>query len=146
MNSELNTQYAVRRKDLLHPELSFVINGVLFDVFKTLGGGHPEKYYQKAVAAGLRARGLDFVEQYYVPVTYSGQHIGKCYLDFLIAHKIVLELKRGRYLPINVVNQTSQYLKSLKLQLAIVALNYETNLLRSFAYSLAWFRDETFHR
>jgi len=27
-----------------------------------------------------------------------------------------------------------------------LALNYETNLLRSFAYSLAWFRDETLHR
>ena len=54
-------QYVLRRQDLLYPELSFKINGVLFDVFKQLGGNHQERYYQKAVAAGLAEESLPFL-------------------------------------------------------------------------------------
>ncbi len=36
---------AIIKKDFLYPDLTYKINGVLFDVFKELGGGHLEKYY-----------------------------------------------------------------------------------------------------
>jgi len=54
---------------LLYPELSTKINGALIDVFKQIGGGHLEKYYQKAVALALQKKGLSFTEQKYVPVS-----------------------------------------------------------------------------
>jgi len=40
-------QYILRRNDLLYPELSYRVNGALSEVFRQLGGGHREKYYQK---------------------------------------------------------------------------------------------------
>ena len=108
-------QHQVRRADLLYPDLSYKINGILFDVYKQLGGGHKESYYQKAIAVALKERGIKFVEQYYVPLKFNDQVVGKYYLDFLIEDKIVLELKRGKYLVAKVIDQTSQYLKTLVL-------------------------------
>ncbi len=114
-------QYVLKRNDLLYPELSFRINGVLFDVFKQLGGGHREKYYQEAVKLGLQKAGLKFKEQFYVPLKFDGKIVGKYYLDFLIEDKIVLELKRGKIIAINNVDQVKQYLSALNLKLAIIA-------------------------
>lgn len=48
--------YIITNPNLLYPELSFSINGVLFDVFKEIGGGHKEKIYQKAVKIGLEKK------------------------------------------------------------------------------------------
>ena len=113
--------YHTHRSDLLYPELSFTITGVLFDVHNALGGGHPEKYYQKAIALGLKEKGIHFQEQYYVSLQYNHVTIGKYYLDFLIEDKIILELKRGKYYSRGVITQTRQYLDALKLQLGILA-------------------------
>lgn len=114
-------KHHLRRADLLYPDLSFEINGVLFDVFKQLGGGHNEKYYQKAVAIGLESKKLKFSEQHYAPLNYQGKQIGKYFLDFLIEDIIILELKRGQFVPAQAINQTKGYLDSLSLQLALVA-------------------------
>ncbi|OIO19700.1 MAG: hypothetical protein AUJ37_02315 [Candidatus Magasanikbacteria bacterium CG1_02_41_34] len=110
----------VWKKDLLYPELSYTINGALFDVYKELGGGHKEAYYQKAVAIALKEKGLSYIEQYYVPLTYKGISVGKYYLDFLIEDKIILELKRGKLLSHAMIEQTKQYLIATKLKLAII--------------------------
>ncbi len=114
-------QYVVNKKDLLFPELSFIINGILIDVSKRLGGGHQEKYYQKAVGIGLGYRHLIFGEQVYVPLRYENEIVGKYFLDFLIENKIVLELKRGEFISASVIEQTKQYLSALNLKLAIIA-------------------------
>lgn len=53
-------KYIILNKNLIYPELSFIINGVLIDVYKQLGGGHLEKYYQKAIGIGLKKAGLNF--------------------------------------------------------------------------------------
>ncbi len=106
---------------LLHEDLTYKIRGALFDVHNQLGGNHPEKYYQKAVAVALKKKGLHFEEQYYTPLKMDDVLIGKYYLDFLIEKTIVLELKRGRYIPRNVYAQAKKYLSALHLELAIVA-------------------------
>jgi GxxExxY protein len=112
--------YILRRRDILYPKLSFDINGVLFDVHNQIGGSHHERYYQKAVAIALGHKNIAFREQVHVPLTVNGQRVGRYYLDFLIEEKIILELKRGRYIPRNVYSQANQYLSSLNLKLAIV--------------------------
>ena len=114
-------QYFLRRHDLLYPELSYKINGVLFEVFRQLGGGHREKYYQEAVRLGLRDCEINFKEQFYVPLKFNDKIVGKYYLDFLIEDKIVLELKRGNIVAVNNIDQVKGYLTALNLKLAIIA-------------------------
>jgi len=116
----MGREYTLRRHDLLYPELSFRINGVLFDVFKQIGGGHKESYYQKAVAIGLKQQGIQFVERYYVPLQFDGVIVGKYFLDFLIEDVIILELKRDQFIPAHIITQTRQYLVSPNLQLALI--------------------------
>ena len=111
----------MRKNDLLYPELSFRINGVLFEVYRQMGGGHHEKYYQKAVVLGLLKEKIKFREQVYVPLKFNDKIVGKYFLDFLIEDKIILELKRGKMIPILNLKQTKQYLSTLNLKLGIVA-------------------------
>ncbi|PIR75716.1 MAG: GxxExxY protein [Candidatus Magasanikbacteria bacterium CG_4_9_14_0_2_um_filter_42_11] len=110
----------VKRKDLLYPELSYIINGALFEVYKELGGGHKEVYYQKAMALALKEKGISYIEQYSVPLTFKGSIVGKYYLDFLVEDKIILELKRGKLMPYAMIQQTKEYLIATNLQLAII--------------------------
>jgi len=121
ITKNMKKQYSLKRDDLLYPELSFKINGILFDVFKQLGGGHQEKYFQKAVAIALKDNGLKFSEEFYVPLKFNDKIIGKYFLDFLIENKIILELKRDKYIPANIIQQTKQYLSALNLELALIA-------------------------
>lgn len=73
----------LKRKDLIHPQLSYAIIGVLFDVYNNLGPGHREKYYQKAIATALKTAGISFKEQVAVP--YIAQTYG-----YLTAKKLQL--------------------------------------------------------
>ena len=111
----------VRRNDLLFPELSYRIIGILFDVYNTLGYGHSERAYQRAVATALRAASLSFREQVYTPLTYRNVKVGSSYFDFLIEGKIILELKRGDRFAKSHLDQLLQYLKAADLKLGVLA-------------------------
>ena len=113
--------YSLKRNDLLYPDLSFKIVGVLIDVYKQLGPGHQEKYYQKAVSLGLVKAKLKFTEQKHVPLQFDGIDVGRYFLDFLIEDKIILELKKGEFIPKETFDQVKGYITVLNLQLAIIA-------------------------
>lgn len=118
---ELRKTANLRRKDLIYPELSYEIVGVVYDVYDQLGYGLKEKIYQGAVAVGLQEKGLQFQKELYAPFIYKGQNVGKNYLDFLVEGKIVLELKRGERIVKAHIEQVHQYLVSKNLQLGILA-------------------------
>ena len=51
----------LKRQDLLYPELSYQVIGVLFDVCNELGYGYQEKYYLKlGILANFTKKGLQF--------------------------------------------------------------------------------------
>ncbi|MBN4072240.1 GxxExxY protein, partial [Flavobacteriales bacterium AH-315-E23] len=58
----------IRKDDLLFPELSYQLVGILFDVHNTLGYGYLEKYYQKAISALLKKSNIPFKEQAFVEI------------------------------------------------------------------------------
>lgn len=87
-------QPQVHKKDLLFPELSYKIMGCAFEVFNEIGFGHPEKFYQRALAEALRKNGLPFTEQLYFPVKFNDKIVGKMFFDFLVEDKIIIELKK----------------------------------------------------
>jgi GxxExxY protein len=112
---------APRRADLVHPELSYRILGVLFEVWKQIGFGHKEKFYQKAVTRELKHSKISFQEQLPAKINYKGEFLGIYYFDYLIENKIVLELKVRNYFSRKDIQQVYAYLKAKKLQLGIVA-------------------------
>ena len=84
----------LKRRDLIYPELSYKIVGILYETFNSLGYGYKETYYQRAIAANLKSNKLFFKEQVLAMVKFKGNVIGKFYLDFLIKDKIILEIKK----------------------------------------------------
>ena len=111
----------IRKGDLLYPELSYKIIGVLFDVDGVLGSGHKEKYYENAVAKALEASGIKFERQLYSPLVYKGEVVGRYILDFLVEGKVILELKQGNFFTKKNIEQVYSYLQAHKLQLGIIA-------------------------
>lgn len=59
------------REDLVYPELSYEIVGILFEVYRKLGSGCRERYYQKGVAVELKERGYNFQEQVFIVLKYN---------------------------------------------------------------------------
>ncbi len=43
---------------LIHPELSYAVRGVLLHVYNSLGPMLKEAYYEQAIAIGLEKRGV----------------------------------------------------------------------------------------
>lgn len=114
------TQAKVRRPDLVEPELSYKIVGVCFRVANELGPGLHEKYYQKGVAEGFREESIPFHEQVPIPLTFSNKVIGRYFADFIVADKIVVEIKKGNRINRQHAEQVLAYLKAKKLPLGIL--------------------------
>jgi len=108
------------KTDILHPELSYKIIGCAFDVFNELGPGFHEKYYQRALAEAFNNQKLKFLEQKGCILKYKDVIIGKQYLDFLVDDKIIVELKKGNQFSKRHIEQVLNYLKTNKLELAIL--------------------------
>lgn len=110
-----------KREDLIYPEESYKIVGILYDVFNDLGPGHKEYYYQKALAIAFNKEKIEFQEQVYTPLTYKNEKIGKYFLDFLIENKIVLEIKKDAIFRKQNIEQVYAYLRTNNLKLGILA-------------------------
>jgi GxxExxY protein len=111
----------LRRKDLIYPDLCYQIIGILYEIYKQLGSGYQEKYYQRIAAKEFQDRGVKYREQIPVPLIYKGNKIGNYFLDFIIENKIVLELKKGDRYSQKHIEQVFAYLKATGLKLAIIA-------------------------
>lgn len=56
----MKSKHRLNRNDLIYPELSCQIIGILFSVYNELGGGYQEKYYQRTIAIVLKEGGVFF--------------------------------------------------------------------------------------
>lgn len=121
----------VLQQKVLHPELSYVIVGILFKIHNELGNKYQERYYQRAVEAELKKCGLRYVKELEAPLLYDKQKIGKYFLDFFIEGKVVLELKAVPRISATDFNQVSAYLKATGIELGILA-NFRPASLRYY--------------
>ena len=90
-------------------------------MYNKLGPGYRESFYERAVEKGLKNAGLIFKRQLPYRVTYKGEIVGRYYFDFLVADKVIVELKQGDFFSRRNIHQISEYLKASKLQLGILA-------------------------
>lgn len=111
---------ALNRSDIIYPELSYKIVGILFNVYNEIGYGHQEKYYQRAIAQGLQANKIQYREQFYMPLLFQGKNIGKFFFDFLIESKMIVEIKKDGRFSKKYIDQVNQYLKISGVKLALL--------------------------
>ena len=105
---------------VIYKELSYKIVGSIFEVFKELGYGFKERYYEDAISKEFDKNNIKYKRQVPYKLVYKGEPIGTYKFDFLVEDKIIIELKQGNYFIRNNMKQVIQYLKASKLQLAIL--------------------------
>jgi len=115
------THAKLKRKDILYPDLSYRIIGILFEVYNNLGPGYLERYYQKAIASLLETAKISFQEQASIKVKIRYKEITKGIIDFIIEDKIILEIKKGDRIFKSNIDQIYSYLKATGLKLGIIA-------------------------
>ncbi len=112
-------------------EISGKVIGAAIEVHRHLGPGLLESAYEACLSHELRLRGLVVEKQVPIPVFYKGVKIDCAYrLDFLIAKKVIVELKAvEKILPIHEA-QTLTYLKLCKLRLGLI-INFNVPILKN---------------
>lgn len=85
------------------------------------GHGHLEKVYENALANRLRKQGIPVEQQHPINVyDEDGTVIGEYFADLLVDGKLIIELKTARTLAPEHFAQTIGYLKSTRLEHALL--------------------------
>lgn len=108
------------KKDLIYAKECYQLMGLAFKVFKELGFGHKENFYQKSLANEFRSNNIDFVQQLRCKVKYKDEEVGLYILDFLVFNKIVIELKQKSFISSKDINQLYKYLRATNLKLGLI--------------------------
>jgi GxxExxY protein len=106
---------------VLHPELSYDINGMLFAVHNELGPYAREKQYSDGFENKLKARKLRFQRE--LRIGNSGNII-----DVLVEGKIAIELKAKRALTSEDYRQIQNYLQAGSVELGLLVNFRHTSL------------------
>jgi GxxExxY protein len=104
--------------------------GAMIEVHKHLGPGLPETAYQNALSHELQIRGIPHEVEVSAAIYYKGKEVGKGRVDILVSKVLVLELKVVEHISDVHIAQTLSYLKTLKLQLGLIA-NFNIALMRN---------------
>ncbi len=78
---------------LTDEQLTYRINGCVYEVYRQLGHGYLEKVYENALACELALAGLQVEVQKALAVRYKGQLVGEYLVDLLVEGRVILELK-----------------------------------------------------
>ncbi len=109
-----------RVDDFLYEQESYQIRGACFKVYNTLGFGHKESVYQKALTAEFKKTGLNFETEKTLSVLYDNKKVGTYKPDFIIEKKIIIEIKAVPFMPKNYEDQLIYYLKGTNYKLGLI--------------------------
>ena len=83
---------------LKEEQLSYVIRGCVYEVFKHLGCGFLEKVYENALLEELKEQGLHASSQVPIEVRYKKEAVGEYFADVVVEGSVILELKAQQQL------------------------------------------------
>ena len=99
---------------ILHKELSYILQGCLFDIRKQYGSGHKETVYKNLLAERLKLKGLSIEIEKIIPIysDQSGQMVGNYRSDLVLEKKIIIELKASKFTTRQDEEQILYYLRN----------------------------------
>jgi len=107
-------------------ELSYLIRGAIYKVYKNLGPGLLESVYEFALAFELRQAGLKAECQKPFPVVYERNILETGFrLDIIVENKVILEIKSVDQLADVHHKQLLTYLKITGVKLGLL-INFNT--------------------
>lgn len=119
--------------DLKHIDRTEKIIGAAFRVHSTLGSGVQEVIYERALELEFRVIPLPYARGYEMPVFYLDQKIGTRRVDFLVDHKISVELRAITKLEDVHLAQAINYLEAYNLEIGRLLIPAATVLSSSLS-------------
>ena len=101
-------------------DITYAINGAVFEVNRVLGPGFLEKVYENAVLIELRSRGLKAESQVPIKVLYKEDVVGEYVADILVEERVIVELKTVERLEKIHEAQLLNYLKATGLNIGML--------------------------
>mgnify|MGYP001549966278 FL=1 len=74
-------------------DITYKINGAIFEINRELGAGFLEKVYENALVVELKTRGLQAEHQVPITVKYKGSTVGEYFADIVVEDQVIIELK-----------------------------------------------------
>jgi GxxExxY protein len=101
-------------------DITYAINGAIFEVNKVLGPGFLEKVYENALLYELKKRGLKATGQAPITVNYKGQCVGEYFADLLVEDSVIVELKTAEKIEKIHEAQLLNYLKATGIHVGLL--------------------------
>ncbi|HLP56490.1 MAG TPA: GxxExxY protein [Fluviicola sp.] len=110
-------------------EISYIVRGAVFDVYRELGPGLLESAYESALYFELLNAGLKVKKQLALPLVYKDIQLDCGYrIDLLVEGKVIIELKSIEYiLPVH-HKQLLTYMKLTGIKLGLLINFNESNI------------------
>jgi len=116
-------------KEILHKELSYKINGILFKVHNKLGRFRNEKQYSDAVEEEFKVVKISYKREFHLEKSFDGESGNRNIVDFIMDNKIILEVKAKPIITKNDYFQMQRYLCSADCKLGIL-VNFRRQYLK----------------
>ena len=101
-------------------DITYAINGAVFEVNRVLGPGFPEKVYENALLIELRSRGLKAESRVPIKVLYKEDVVGEYIADILVEERVIIELKTVESLEKIHEAQLLNYLRATGIRLGLL--------------------------
>jgi GxxExxY protein len=101
-------------------DLTYAINGAVFEVNRVLGPGFLEKVYENALLIELKRKRLEAESQAPIKVSYKGNAVGEYVVDILVEGKVIVELKTVEKLEKAHEAQLLNYLKATGIHVGLL--------------------------
>ena len=105
-------------------EITYKINGAVYEVYRVLGHGFLEKVYENALMIELPNSGLMARRQFPIKVNYKGTEIGDYFADIVVEEKVIIELKAVESIQKIHEAQILNYLKATKYKIGLLVNFY----------------------
>lgn len=114
--------------EIIYKELSYTLNGILYDVHNKLGKFCNHNQYCDAIEILLKDKGIKYKREVKIPIKFKGSDLEGNQLDFVIEDSITLDVKAKKYITKQDYIQMQRYLKATNFKLGIVVNFREQSL------------------
>ena len=101
-------------------DITYAINGAVFEVNRVLGPGFLEKVYENALLVELKSRGLKAESHVPIKVLYKDNVVGEYIADILVEESVIVELKTVESLEKIHEAQLLNYLRATGIHLGLL--------------------------
>jgi len=105
---------------IVYKDLSYKIGGIILKVHKELGPYCSEKQCGDRIEYYFKLENIPYQREFVIPISFEGERHGRNKADFMVADKIILEIKTIRILTPECYYQMQRYLKATNKKLGIL--------------------------